>query len=117
MTHINMTHINMTLDAFDDAYEPERGDDDSCYRQRDWTVPEDFDAVQAAMPERRVWTMLDDGTVVNGRAVINRAFYIITTHPYGEGESIEAHDPDATFLDATFLDEEWDDIDAAVALS
>lgn len=107
-----MTHVSMTLDAFDDAYEPEQNDDGSIYRQRDWTVPGDFDAVRAAMPERRVWTMLDDGTVVNGRAVVNRAFYIITAHPYGEDESIEAADPESSDLD-----EEWDDIDAAVALS
>jgi hypothetical protein len=104
--------ISMTLDAFDDAYEPEQNADGSLYRQRDWTVPEDFDAVQAAMPERRVWTMLDGGTVVSGRAVVNRVFYIITAHPYGEDESIEAVDPDAPDLD-----EEWDDIDAADALS
>ena len=105
-----MTHVSMTLDAFDDAYEPEQNDDGSIYRQRDWTVPEDFDAVRTAMPERRVWTMLDDGTVVNGCAVVNRAFYIITRHPYGEDESIEAADPESSDLDA-----EWEDIDAAVA--
>ena len=107
-----MTHVSMTLDAFDDAYEPEQNDDGSIYRQRDWTEPDDLAAVQAATPERRVWTMLDDGTVVSGASLVNRAFYIITRHPYGEGEVIEASDPDASDLD-----DEWDDIDAAVALS
>jgi len=105
-----MANVNMTLDAFDAAYEPERNPDGSLYRQRDWTVPEDFDAVRSAVPERRVWTMLDDGTVVNGYAVVNRVFHIITAHPYGEDEQIEASDPDDGDLD-----NEWDDLDAGVA--
>jgi len=105
-----MTNVSMTLDAFDDAYEPERNPDGSLYRQRDWSVPADAHAVRAAHAERRVWTMLDEGVVVSGLARINRAFYIITAHPYGEDEQIEAGDPDDGDLD-----NEWDDLDAGVA--
>lgn len=41
--------------------------------------------------------MLDDGTVVSGAAFVNRAFYIITG-----------------MIGAVDLDDEWDDLDAAV---
>lgn len=80
--------VGITLAEFNAAYQPERNADGS-YRQREWTVAEDAAAITAAHAERRAWTMLDEDVVVSGVARANRSFYIITAHPYIEGERIE----------------------------
>jgi hypothetical protein len=94
--------VGITLAEFNAAYQPERSADGS-YRQREWTVAEDAAAITAAHAERRAWTMLDEDVVVSGVARANRSFYIITAHPYIEGERIEvsAAAPDLASIGAT----------------
>lgn len=78
----------LTLDnnQFIDRYKPERDtENNSYYRQRDWTVAEDWAAVEAAAKENRVWTAQDDDEgrfcITNGVHCVNRLYYIITSRP------------------------------------
>lgn len=94
------------------TYGPEANDDSSYYRLRDWTVAEDWAEIQRLAPERKVWTLVDDGegstVIASGLHYVNRLGYILTEHPYGEDDLITVYDED-DFDDATAEDELLDD--------
>lgn len=80
---------------FERTYRPILGPDG---RWRDFFWKDDAEcmaAVDAAAPERRVWTLVDaDGftLVVSGRHFVNRLEYYITEVPWPEGEEVEVYD-------------------------
>ncbi len=72
-------------------------DKTGAWRQFLWWEPEDLAAIQAAIPENRVWTMAD----ANGECVlmsewhfVNRLHYVITEVPYDPVGQIEVMDLD-----------------------
>ena len=72
-------------------------DDDGAWRQFFWWEPEDQAAIAAAIPESRVWTMVD----VNGECIltagwhfVNRLHYVITERAHESDAEIEVKDID-----------------------
>lgn len=91
------TYIQLTDGQFIEQFKPEQNDEGEYYRQREWTVPEDWAAVVEANKERRVWTMMDcDGLMILGEGLhyVNRLYYVITEVPYPEDTQVEVYDPD-----------------------
>ena len=81
---------------FEEIYRPLR-EKTGAWRQFLWWEPEDQAAIQAAIPENRVWTMVD----ANGMCVlisewhfVNRMHHVITEVPFAPTDMIEVMDLD-----------------------
>ena len=73
-------------DDFESRFQPEECPH-SGWKQRDF--PEDAEAIQQAMAENRLWTMVEGDNesmaLVSGMHSVNRIYHIITQVPY-EGD-------------------------------
>ena len=95
----NDNFLSLTDEQFIERYQPEKNENDEYYRQRDWTVQEDWEAVRAADKEMRAWTAVtdDDGDfcIVSGLSIVNRLYYIITEKPLERKElMVQVSDPE-----------------------
>lgn len=92
--------LTLTDDQFIRRYGPEANPHDSSYyRQREWDVPEDIAAIDAAIPENRVWTAVDDDEgrfcIIEGVHRVNRIYYLITSKPPEDASwHIQVYDED-----------------------
>jgi len=84
-----MTTTTLTEDAFIAQFQPEAWPNGELYRQFDWADEEDFERIQQAQDERRLWTMVEDDhgnpALVQGFARVNRLYYVICAVPTPEG--------------------------------
>jgi hypothetical protein len=83
--------MNITDDEFDEKFQPLKNPHD---KDAGWdgclfgTTGVEHNFVRN-QPERRVWTLLSNNTVVSGYHLVDRVGYLVTLVPWSEDTEIE----------------------------